>query len=174
MPDPASVAASPAPPRSSSTSPLRVVNGQVEPGCRYRVREVLWGVHKRFVVRDTATDSTIAIRTTREIADSDLLRLSWAAPAPGTARRSAHSDSPAEPMDERPPYRQCGRCRKFFASDPTMHSPAIQDWWLCEPCHDNLMATSRSTAAGSAADRARSSTDSVAGVQLPGRRAEGM
>lgn len=57
MPDPASLTASPAPPRSAPTSPLPVVNGQVERACRYQVREVLWGNRKRFVVRDTATNT---------------------------------------------------------------------------------------------------------------------
>jgi hypothetical protein len=42
---------------------------------RYQVQAVLWGHRKRFVVRDTATNTTIAIRTTSQIADSDLFRL---------------------------------------------------------------------------------------------------
>lgn len=151
---------------------LKVVNGQVEPARRYRVREVLWGIHKRFVVRDTATDTTIAIRTTRQIADSDLLRLNWAAggsPNPGPALSRALTDTPSELIHEDPSYRQCGRCRQFFASDPTLNPSAIQDWWLCGPCHDNLMATSRSpSAAGSTAGRVPSSTASVTPGKLPG------
>lgn len=164
MSDPASLAASPAERRST--------NGQVESAPRYQVREVLWGIHKRFVVRDTATDTTIAIRTTRQIADSDLFRLNWAAgdrPDPGTALRRALSDLPPEMIQEAPSYRQCGRCRQCFASDPTLNPSTIQDWWLCESCHDNLMATSRSpTAAGSTDDKAPWSTASVPPVQLPG------
>lgn len=161
MPNPASLAASTAPPKSSSISSPTVINGQVEPAGRYRVREVLWGIYKRFVVRDHATDTTIAIRTTRQIADSDLLRLNWAAGRlrePGTPHRPASSDSPSEVVQEGPFDRQCGRCRQFFASDPTLNGSSLQDWWLCEACHGNLMGTSRSaTAAGSTADRAPSS-----------------
>lgn len=78
MPDPASLAASSAPPRNAPTSLLPVVDAQVERACRYQVREVLWGNHKRFVVHDTATNNTTAIRTTRQIADSDLIRLNFA------------------------------------------------------------------------------------------------
>ena len=67
-----------APPRSASST---------DPARRYQVQAVLWGNHKRFVVRDTVTDTTIAIRTTSEVADSDLMRLNMAVqdrPAPPT------------------------------------------------------------------------------------------
>jgi hypothetical protein len=137
--------------------------------CRYQVREVLWGNHKRFVVRDTAT-TTIAVRTTRHIADSDLIRLNMAArgrPDPRTALQRALNESPSELIPDNPSHRQCGRCRQFFASDPTLNPNAIHEWWLCEPCHDKLMGTSRSPiATGSAADRAPSSTASAPPVQL--------
>lgn len=174
MPDPASLAASPAPPRSAPTSPLPVVNGQVERASRYQVREVLWGSRKRFVLRDTATNTTIAIRTTRQIVDSDLIRLNWAAkgrPHIGTALRPALIDSPSELMPEDPSRRQCGRCRQFFASDPLLNPNAIHDWWLCEPCHDRLMGTSRARTgtipAGSAAHSAPSSTASAPSGPTP-------
>lgn len=165
MPNSASLAASPAPPKRSSMSSLTVINGQVEPAGRYQVREVLWGIHKRFVVRDSATNTTVAIRTTRQIADSDLLRLNWAAGRlrePGAPHRPALNDSPSAVIQEGPFDRQCGRCRQFFASDPTLNGSAIQDWWLCEACHGNLMGISRSaTEAGSTADRAPSSAFSL-------------
>lgn len=32
------------------------------------------------------------------------------------------------------PKRQCGRCRKFFDGDPTLHPIAIPEWWACSPC----------------------------------------
>lgn len=152
MPDPSSLAASTAPHRSPPTSPLPVVNGQVESACRYQVREVLWGNRKRFVVHDTATNTTIAIRATRQIADSDFIRLNFAVggrPDPGSALLPALSDSPSELTPNNASRRQCGRCRQFFASDPTLNPAAIQGWWLCEPCHDKLMGTSRApTGAG--------------------------
>lgn len=167
MPNPASFAVSPAPPKSSSMSLLTVINGQVEPAGRYKVREVLWGIHKRFVVRDSATDTTIAIRTTRQIADSDLLRLKWAAGRlrkRGAPHRPALSASSSEVFQEGQFDRQCGRCRRFFASDPTLNGAAIQDWWLCEACHGNLMGISGpGTVAGSTADRAPSSAVSLLG-----------
>ena len=168
MPDPASLAASASSPRSAPTSPRRVVTADVERACRYQVREVLWANRKRFVVRDAASGTTIAIRSTRQIADSDLIRLNWAArgrPNPGTALGPALSDSPSDLIPEDPSRRQCGRCRQFFASDPTLNPSAIQEWWLCEPCHDKLMGTSRApggtSPAGSAAHSAPSSTASA-------------
>ena len=166
MPDPASLAASPTPPRSAPTSPLRVVNGQVDRACRYQVREVLWGNRKRFVVRDAATDTTIAIRTTRQIADSDLIRLNCAAkghPDPGSALRPALNDSPYELIPDNGTGRQCGRCRRFFVSDPALNALAIQEWWLCEPCHDKLMGTSRApTGAGVVGSTTHSAPSSAA------------
>ena len=144
MPDPASIAASPAPPGSAPTSPLPVT--AVESACRYQVRERLWGNRRRFVVRDTASDTTIAIRATRQIADSDLFRLNWGArgcPDLGSALRRVLNDSLSEPISDGPSHRQCGRCRQFFASDPTPNPAAIQDWWLCDSCHDKLMGTRR-------------------------------
>jgi len=58
---------------------------------RYQVQAVPWANRMRFVVRDTTTHTTIAIRTTRDVADSDILRLNMAArPGPGTG---PHPDS---------------------------------------------------------------------------------
>lgn len=144
MPDPAFPAASPAPCGSSPTSPPHFT--PVERSCRYRVREVLWGNRRRYVVRDTATDTTIAIRTTSQIADSDLIRLNWAAagrPDGRTALRPAEDDSISELLRADVPHRQCGRCRQLFAADPTLYPGVVQEWWLCDPCHDKLMGTGR-------------------------------
>lgn len=146
MPDPAFLAASPAPSWSAPTSPLPVT--PVERASRYQVHEVLWGNRRRFVVRDTVSDTTIAIRTTRQIADSDLFRLNWGArgrPDPGSALRRVLNDSLSEPVSDGPSHRQCGRCRQLFASDPTPNPATVQDWWLCDSCHDKLMGTRRAS-----------------------------
>lgn len=173
MPDPASLAASSAPPRNAPTSPLPVVDAQVERACRYQVREVLWGNHKRFVVHDTATNNTTAIRTTRQIADSDLIRLNFAVRGRAdlrTALRPALNDSSPELIPDDASRRQCGRCRQFFASEPALNPAAIQEWWLCEPCHDKLMGTARAStgtgAVGSTVHLAPSSTASAPSVHL--------
>ena len=139
MPDQAPSAALPA---IAPTSPLPVVNGGAVRGRPYQVREVLWGHEKRFVVQDTATHTTVVIRTTRQIADSDLMRLNWAArdrPDPSTTLQPAQNERSAEQVPDNALGRQCARCRKLFASDPTLYQAAIQDWWLCESCHDKLM-----------------------------------
>jgi hypothetical protein len=34
---------------------------------------------------------------------------------------------------------QCGRCRKFFAGDPTLTPATIADWWLCTVCRQRLL-----------------------------------
>jgi hypothetical protein len=103
---------------------------------------VLWGNHERFVVYDAETNTTVAIRTTQRIADSDLIRLNSSArgrPDSRIALQPALSDPPSELIPDYPSSRQCGRCRQFFASDPAVNPAAIQDWWLCGPCHDKLM-----------------------------------
>jgi hypothetical protein len=41
--------------------------------------------------------------------------------------------------DERYELRQCGRCRKSFPADPTLHAVALREWWLCPSCHDTLL-----------------------------------
>jgi hypothetical protein len=35
--------------------------------------------------------------------------------------------------------RQCGRCRKLFEGDPTLHPTALPAWWLCPPCRLALL-----------------------------------
>lgn len=179
MPDPAYRAAFPTRPTSPPTSSPAAAIRPTERLSRYRVREVAWGNRKRFVVRDTATNTTIAIRTTRQIADSDLMRLNWSAgghPDPTTATQPALRDSPAELILDHPTRRQCGRCRQYFALDPTLAPGAIHDWWLCEPCRDKLMGTrpapTRTSATGSTAHSARSSTASAGPV--PAARTQGL
>lgn len=113
---------------------------------RYKVREVLWGSRRRFVVHDVATGTTIAIRTTRHVADSDMLRLNMRRIdcRPGdVVTQDADQTVPASPPTDDHPDRQCGRCRRFFDADPTLTPATIQDWWLCEACHDNLMGVDR-------------------------------
>jgi hypothetical protein len=39
------------------------------------------------------------------------------------------------------PPRQCGRCRLFFAGDPTLSAAAQAAWWLCPPCRVALLGT---------------------------------
>src|SRR5579884_3900625 len=122
--------ASPKPPDTATRSTPPAAS--VGPAPRYQVQSVLWGNRKRFVVRDTLTDTTIAIRTTSQIADSDLMRLNM-------APRTHHDPRPdARPAQGDPhlasPDRQCGRCRSFFSPDPRREGIGLQDWWLCEPC----------------------------------------
>jgi hypothetical protein len=74
---PTAAPAAPTAPPDTATPPT-LPAALIEPARRYQVRAVLWGNRKRFVVRDTATNTTIAIRTTSHIADSDLMRLNMA------------------------------------------------------------------------------------------------
>ena len=107
-------------------------------GPRYQVEPVLWGYRKRFVVRDTENDVTVAIRTTSLVADGDLMRLNMVPRArhgPGADAPPAPADHPSVPRD-----RQCGRCRRLFPGDPAGEAIAIEDWWLCELCRDKLLA----------------------------------
>lgn len=48
---------------------------------------------------------------------------------------------PTPVSNEPPAGRQCGRCRKYFAADPTAHPTAIQEWWLCASCYEQLLGT---------------------------------
>ena len=149
MPDPASLTASLAKPGIAPTSPLPVT--PVERPNRYEVEQVQWGNHKRFVVRDTTTNTTIAIRAKSQIADSDLIRLNWAArhrPDPETALHTVVTDSPSELTADHPSQRQCGRCRQLFPGDAALNPAAIQDWWICEPCHHSLMGAGAPTGTG--------------------------
>lgn len=84
----------------------------------------------------------IAIRATSQIADSDLIRLNWGARGgcdPGTARQPAVAEAPSELTPDPLSPRQCGRCRQLFPGDASLNPATIQDWWICGPCHDNLM-----------------------------------
>lgn len=68
---------------------------------RYQVRRVLWGARTRYEIQDTATGSTLAVRTTRPIADGDVLVLNLGGRSglrprpPGTAPRSEAAGPPA-------------------------------------------------------------------------------
>ena len=79
MPDPAFLAA---PGTVGERTNVTAACHPVQRACHYQVREMPWGNRRRLAVRDTAADTTIAIRTTRQIADSDLLRLNWGARGP--------------------------------------------------------------------------------------------
>lgn len=139
----------PAPGPGSVPLPL-VADGR--PGARFGVHAVLWANRRRFVVYDTATKTTIAIRSTRELADSDLIRLNMGVTTrQGPRAQTPHSgaDPAARPSGTRiaqngaPAGRRCGRCRGLFAFDTIPDTPALQDWWLCDPCHDTLLGTTR-------------------------------
>jgi hypothetical protein len=149
MPNPVTTTASPIRPRAPVAFPPLSVT-PVELGPRYQVRPVLWGNRTRFVVRDTRTQTTIAIRATSQIADSDLIRLNMG--VGNNLRPNPHSlehDRPSLPSDVPCPGavtqsdRQCGRCRGFFAPDPTLEPVGLQDWWLCDPCRDTLLGARR-------------------------------
>lgn len=116
-------------------------NAAIEPAPRYLVRAVLWGNRKRFVVRDTTTDTTVAIRTTRQIADSDIIRLNMAPRTdhgPRPQARPVQADTSSAERD-----RQCGRCRRHFAPEQALEPNAIQDWWLCEACAGKLLGSGK-------------------------------
>jgi hypothetical protein len=52
----------------------------------------------------------------------------------------------SETADKQPDQaatRQCGRCRVAFPDDPTLHSVAQAEWWLCDPCRATLLGTPR-------------------------------
>lgn len=62
--------------------------------------------------------------------------LSWA------ATRAHPDDGRAAPAaDGERSERQCGRCRRYFDADAA-HA-ALQEWWLCAPCHDTLFGVDR-------------------------------
>lgn len=123
---------------SDTAGPPAFSAAPAERGPRYQVRSLLWGNRKRFEVRDTATGTTVAIRTTSQVADSDLMRLNMAPATDHGSRVAARPvpDAPAAP----PRGRQCGRCRRVFPADPAGEATALEDWYLCEPCHDKLFA----------------------------------
>ena len=41
------------------------------------------------------------------------------------------------------PTRQCGRCRKTFAGDPSLHREALAEWWVCPECRTVLFGAGR-------------------------------
>ena len=43
-----------------------------------------------------------------------------------------------KPLTEPLEQRTCGRCRKLFAGDPTLHAAAIAEWWACDACRASL------------------------------------
>ena len=118
-------------------------------GPRYQVGPVLWGTRKRFVVRDTDADTTVAIRTTSQIADSDLIRLNMRVVHGNRSQLHSHDRGlPPVPDDVAGPEasivateRRCGRCRGVFPLDPTLDGTGLQDWWVCDPCHNKLFGT---------------------------------
>lgn len=152
MPNPAVPASSPTlPATATEPSPSRVV--ALTPPPRYQVRPVLWANRKRFVVRDTETDTTIAIRTTSKIADSDLIRLNMGVHPDVNRQRRPLEREPHSVRDDAPgpepvitaTERQCGRCRGVFPLDPTLDPTMLQDWWLCGPCRNKLLGGRRGT-----------------------------
>ncbi|MFN2506000.1 MAG: hypothetical protein ABR540_17560, partial [Acidimicrobiales bacterium] len=46
-----------------------------------------------------------------------------------------------EPIPDKVQPRQCGRCRKMFEGDPTLHQTALPTWWLCPPCRVALLGS---------------------------------
>ena len=58
-----------------------------------------------------------------------------------TSTTGEQSQAPGE-AEEVPPRRQCGRCRKMFGGDPTLHHVALHGWWLCPPCREALLGAS--------------------------------
>jgi hypothetical protein len=62
-----------------------------------------------------------------------------------TAHNAAEQapDAMAGCRDELARPRQCGRCRRTFAGDPTLNSSALPEWWLCPPCHEALLGSRR-------------------------------
>lgn len=34
--------------------------------------------------------------------------------------------------------RTCGRCRRRFPGDPTLHPGALAEWWACDDCRRQL------------------------------------
>jgi len=49
--------------------------------------------------------------------------------------------------------RQCGRCRKWFEGDPTLHPTALPEWWACPACHAALLGNRRAVSAVGGAGR---------------------
>ena len=126
-----------------TTTPPAPLGASIGLAPRYQVDMVLWGNRKRFVVRDTSTDTTVAIRTTSHIADSDLMRLIM------TARTDLGAGPADRPTPDEPVWaprdRQCARCRQFFPADPAPETAALEEWWACPPCRESLLGAHRPT-----------------------------
>lgn len=126
---------------------------------RYQDRAVRRADRKRFEVRDTKTDTTGAIRTTSRVADEDVMVPNLAGPnGPGGVPAPQPQSAETEPA----PVRQCGRCRQYFPADPLSDPTVLQDWWLCEPCHNSLFGTPREPSNSERASRGHG-TDARAG-----------
>jgi len=54
-------------------------------------------------------------------------------------RRSDTAEYPSSSPQDDQPTRTCGRCRKLFAADPEIDANALDEWWLCPPCHESLL-----------------------------------
>ena len=39
--------------------------------------------------------------------------------------------------------RPCGRCRRSFERDATLHPDAIPEWWVCDECRKRLFGPER-------------------------------
>lgn len=99
---------------------------------RYQVRSVPWGDKSRFAVRDTVTDTTLAIRATQNGAEDDIIVLNIAGPAGlglPSASQLGHLD------------RQCGSCGQVFASDLAEDQSALEDWRLCARCRQKRLGS---------------------------------
>ena len=57
----------------------------------------------------------------------------------GTDLGHVEADTQRPLADNQPPPQQCGRCRLLFEGDPTLHPPALPDWWLCPSCRAILL-----------------------------------
>jgi hypothetical protein len=99
---------------------------------RYQVRSVPWGDKRRFAVRDTDTDSTLAIRATQNDAEDDIIVLNIVGPA-GLGLRSAPKLGPLD--------RRCRRCGHVSAPDLAEDQSALEDWWLCARCRQRLLGS---------------------------------
>ncbi|HET9732622.1 MAG TPA: hypothetical protein VFP54_08100 [Acidimicrobiales bacterium] len=129
----------------------------VDAALRYQVRQVIWGDHKRFEVRDTVADETMAIRSTLLKAEDDVIVLTMA------EGDLTGIEEVAEPQAA---TRLCGRCRGIFPADPDRNPSAMEDWWLCGPCHEVLIGPSSkpNSAPGKAGPRTGPDTSARGGA----------
>lgn len=92
------ITAIPARPGTSPTEPTGSVEGSMRDPIRYQVRVVMWGARRRYEIRDTVAGTTLAIRSTQEIADGDVLVLNMRG---RTQRRSPPVSPPVPPEGNR-------------------------------------------------------------------------